>query len=251
MAPTSKNASWSGCSLPSCANPSMVPICLPTQSPTCVVQDRVGLPSILTVQAPHRPSPQPYLLPHRSRSSRKTLRRLRAGAASMRCLVPLTWSSVTDVMGPPSGNSVLPTPFAPWIQTAWADLQYITTNDGNKPLWGVRDSLRKRLNVGDWHMSRRGRSRQGGFTPARPRGYRTRRKRGTADRWSKIGFPVEAGRPSHSSRHYPPAAGERPRNSPASSGSPIRWNRGNPRSLAHALGSRNGLGCRLYRLRVD
>src|SRR5260370_14959137 len=77
MAPTSKNASCNGCSFPSFSSPSIVAICLPAQSPTCVVQDLVALPSIVTVQAPHRPSPQPYLLPLRSRSSRRTLRRLR------------------------------------------------------------------------------------------------------------------------------------------------------------------------------
>ena len=40
------------------------------------VQERIGLPSISTVQAPQRPSPQPYLQPVRSRSSRRTLSRL-------------------------------------------------------------------------------------------------------------------------------------------------------------------------------
>jgi hypothetical protein len=44
-------------------------------APTMVTQERRGVPSISTVHAPQRPSPQPYLAPVSSRSSRRTLGR--------------------------------------------------------------------------------------------------------------------------------------------------------------------------------
>src|SRR5438874_2132957 len=142
MAPTSRKASCKGCSLPLCSTPSIVVICLPAQSPTWVVQDRVALPSIVTVQAPQRPSPQPYLLPLRSRSSRKTLSRLRAGSTSTRCLLPLTWNSVAVVMSPPLGNGVLMRlPWPQGSQTVLADGRNRAARAGNKPLCGAEDSL--------------------------------------------------------------------------------------------------------------
>src|SRR5947207_5409950 len=81
-------------------------MCLFWHSPTEVTHERTALPSIRTVQAPQRPSPQPYLLPVRSRSSRKTPSRLRDGSVSVRCLVPLTCSSVTLAIGAPLGPAV-------------------------------------------------------------------------------------------------------------------------------------------------
>src|SRR5262252_1135358 len=65
------------------------------------MQDRVGFPSINTVQAPHWPSPQPYLLPVKSRSSRKTLSRLLSASASMRRLLPFTLISLILSIGAP------------------------------------------------------------------------------------------------------------------------------------------------------
>src|SRR3954471_4134551 len=54
----------------------------PATSASDVIQERVALPSITTVQAPHSPSPQPYLQPASSKSSRRTLSRLRLGSAA-------------------------------------------------------------------------------------------------------------------------------------------------------------------------
>ena len=62
-APASRNASWSGCSLSPSATPSMVRTGLPSAAATLVTQDRTRRPSRITVQAPHCPSPQPYLAP--------------------------------------------------------------------------------------------------------------------------------------------------------------------------------------------
>ena len=62
----------------------MVVIGLPATPVARVMQDRVGTPSIRTVQAPHWPSPQPYLLPVNPKSSRSTQRSMRSGWTSSR-----------------------------------------------------------------------------------------------------------------------------------------------------------------------
>src|SRR5437868_8436060 len=72
----------------------MVVMGLPAAAPTCVMHDLAGTPPISTVQAPHCPSPQPYLLPVRSRSSRKTLSKLFSASTSTLSLDPFTLSSV-------------------------------------------------------------------------------------------------------------------------------------------------------------
>src|SRR5207245_4252786 len=55
---------------PPAARPSMVVTCLPTAALTGVTQERTALPSMCTVQAPHRAIPQPYLVPVRPTCSR-------------------------------------------------------------------------------------------------------------------------------------------------------------------------------------
>ena len=50
----------------------MVVISRAATAPSLVMHERAGSPSISTVQAPQRPSPQPYLAPVRPRSSRST-----------------------------------------------------------------------------------------------------------------------------------------------------------------------------------
>src|SRR5215467_8775648 len=52
----------------------MVVIDLPSTSDTGMAQERVALPSICTVQAPHDAIPQPNLVPVSLRCSRKTHR---------------------------------------------------------------------------------------------------------------------------------------------------------------------------------
>ena len=73
----------------------MVVICLPSAAFTVVRQDRTGAPSRSTVQAPHCPSPQPYLVPVRSSSSRSTARRERSGSLWMRRRAPLISRSIS------------------------------------------------------------------------------------------------------------------------------------------------------------
>src|SRR5438105_2140853 len=65
-------------------------------APAQVSQERVGTPSTNTVQAPHWPSPQPYLAPVKSRSSRNTLSSGLSASALTPTLVPLMRSSVTS-----------------------------------------------------------------------------------------------------------------------------------------------------------
>src|SRR3977135_1364891 len=70
-------------------------ICLLATRPTGMMKERVGKPSIKTVQAPHSPSPQPYLLPVRSRSLRSTPSRLAVESTSTCNFLPLILSAVT------------------------------------------------------------------------------------------------------------------------------------------------------------
>src|ERR1700738_3983863 len=88
-------ASCSGCNFPSFSRPSIVVICLPAARPTWVMHERAGCPSRSTVQAPHCPSPHPYLLPVRLRSLRRTLSRLVVDSTSSVIFFPLTLSAVT------------------------------------------------------------------------------------------------------------------------------------------------------------
>src|SRR5215469_16666898 len=77
----------------------MVVIFLSATVPTRVMHERCAFPSINTVQAPHCPSPQPYLLPVRSRSSRRTLSRLLSASTSIFRAAPLTFNSPTLSIG--------------------------------------------------------------------------------------------------------------------------------------------------------
>src|ERR1700677_5136242 len=60
----------------------MVVIGLPTTEETCVREERVAWPLTWTVQAPHKPMPQPYLVPCRLSVSRNTHRRGVSGSTS-------------------------------------------------------------------------------------------------------------------------------------------------------------------------
>ena len=53
--------------------PSLVVMACPETDAAFTIHDRTGLPSRRTVQAPHWPSPQPYLAPVSSSCSRNTL----------------------------------------------------------------------------------------------------------------------------------------------------------------------------------
>src|SRR5437870_4013911 len=67
----SRNASWSGWSLPFCARPSIVRISAPSAWTASMMQDRAASPSIKIVHAPQTPCSQPTCVPVRPRSSRR------------------------------------------------------------------------------------------------------------------------------------------------------------------------------------
>src|SRR6516164_1576753 len=67
---SSIHACCTGCSLPFLAMPSSVVISLLTLE-TCVMHERVATPLMITVHAPHCPSPQPNRGPRRLRSLRR------------------------------------------------------------------------------------------------------------------------------------------------------------------------------------
>src|SRR6516225_9713396 len=64
------HAFWTGCKAPSAANASMVTISWLATPLMGVVQERIAFPLRWTVHDPHKPSPQPYLVPDKSAKSR-------------------------------------------------------------------------------------------------------------------------------------------------------------------------------------
>src|SRR5579859_7335961 len=68
---------------------------LPATWETGVEQERIGLPSTCTVQAPHKPAPQPNFVPVSSRVSRRTQRRGVSGATLTFFSLPLTRSAIS------------------------------------------------------------------------------------------------------------------------------------------------------------
>src|SRR5665213_791630 len=81
----------SGCSLPSFAMPSSVVTSLLTAE-RGMTQDRIAAPLMITVQAPHCPSPQPNRGPVKPISFRRIYRSGVDGSASTVCDVPFTFN---------------------------------------------------------------------------------------------------------------------------------------------------------------
>src|SRR6188472_2610926 len=69
----------------------MVTTSPPASSEMGRLQDREATPSMCTVQAPHWPMPHPYLVPLRSRTSRRTQSSGVSGATSTVVVLPLTF----------------------------------------------------------------------------------------------------------------------------------------------------------------
>src|SRR5690606_26518782 len=86
---TSCQASCAGC-VPSGERPSMVVIGTLAAAETGIRHDRMGWPPRWTVQAPHWPMPQPYLVPRSASTSRSTQRRGMSGGTSTVAGCPLT-----------------------------------------------------------------------------------------------------------------------------------------------------------------
>ena len=92
----SMKARWTGCNRPSLASPSIVTTSRAREAG--VTQARNARPSISTVQLPHWPSPQPYLVPDSIKCSRSTSSRLVSSGTSPDQGRPLT-VSVSFAMG--------------------------------------------------------------------------------------------------------------------------------------------------------
>jgi hypothetical protein len=72
-----------------------VVILAPSIAPIGTEQERIGLPPMCTVQAPHCAMPQPNFVPVRPTTSRKTQSSGVSGSISMRREVPLTSIVIT------------------------------------------------------------------------------------------------------------------------------------------------------------
>src|SRR3979411_1027211 len=72
---------------------SMGVVSLPANPPAGSEQERIGWPSMCTVQAPQRPAPQPNLVPVRPSVSRNTQSSGVSGSASTSTVLPLIFSA--------------------------------------------------------------------------------------------------------------------------------------------------------------
>ena len=81
---------------------------LPAISETCVWQENARLPSMCTMQAPHRPVPQPNLVPVSLRPSRITHNSGVSGGASVDAALPFTvkFVAIASSLRPRGAKSV-------------------------------------------------------------------------------------------------------------------------------------------------
>src|SRR5256885_16047777 len=97
-------ACCSGCSVDPCARPSIVVTCAPSFITASVRHEFTLRPSTRTVQAPHWPWSQPFLLPVRSRWSRSASSSVVQGASVSVRSAPFTRSLM--VILPEAGDSL-------------------------------------------------------------------------------------------------------------------------------------------------
>src|SRR6266567_9035321 len=76
----------------------MVVTFLPATCDTGVEQERIGLPSTCTVQAPHNPAPHPNFVPVSCRLSRRTQSRGVSGETLTRLSLPLMRSVISAML---------------------------------------------------------------------------------------------------------------------------------------------------------
>src|SRR5207248_10715008 len=99
---SSIHACCSGSSLPSLASPSSVVIS-PFTLDVGVMHDRTAAPLMITVHAPHWPSPQPNRGPCRPRSLRRTYSSGVEGSTSTVCACPFTLRVILLIASPYGG----------------------------------------------------------------------------------------------------------------------------------------------------
>ena len=76
----------------------MVVTFAPLSAPIGTEQERIGLPSICTVQAPHCAIPQPNFVPVRPTMLRNAQSSGVSGSISIWCVVPLTSIAITAAL---------------------------------------------------------------------------------------------------------------------------------------------------------
>ncbi len=79
----------------------MVVTFLPATFDTAIWHERIALPSIWTVQAPHRPEPQPNFVPVSFRCSRTTQSNGVSGSASTVAALPFTVIAIAVIRPSP------------------------------------------------------------------------------------------------------------------------------------------------------
>src|SRR5438105_9826311 len=135
----SQNAGCTGCSLPSCARPSMVVTERPSAWTANREQDFTALPSRRTVQAPHWLVSQPTCVPVRPRTSRRKWTSSTRGSTERISLVPLT-CTVMEFTEPP----------LPWGPIHYTCVELVITRRGarrspaGRVLWRVEHRCRAR-----------------------------------------------------------------------------------------------------------
>src|SRR5262249_47499237 len=95
---SSCNACCSGLSCPPCATASIVVTSCPCICTVKIRQERAGLPSTHTVQAPQTPCSQPICVPVRCKSSRSASDSNLRGWARNSCVSPLTLSRIGTLL---------------------------------------------------------------------------------------------------------------------------------------------------------
>src|SRR6266581_7239023 len=93
-------ASCTGCSFPSCAMPSIVSTCRPSQAIASVMHEYAVRPSMRTVHAPQSPSLQTFFVPVSPSESRSVSSRERCGGTWTEVILPLTERERSTAFGP-------------------------------------------------------------------------------------------------------------------------------------------------------
>src|SRR5215471_14240947 len=101
------NACWRGCNAPFLASPSMVVTVAPSFMTASTRHALTRRPSTSTVQAPHWPWSQPFLVPVRSKWSRSASSKVVHGASSSCFKVPFTVSAIVIFLGKGVGVAIV------------------------------------------------------------------------------------------------------------------------------------------------
>src|ERR1039458_6290076 len=108
----------------------MVMTCLPAISVTETEQERTACRLTITVQAPHKPSPQPNLVPVIPRSLRNTQSSMRSSSASTLASLPLRVNDNVRSIKTSESDSELLNPFTSVVPCARLDKRAEASDHG-------------------------------------------------------------------------------------------------------------------------